>query len=166
MILFFIVWLNFCSTVYAMHPLYVSMTNMDIDAKSGIVDLNIRIFTDDLETVLHNKYNIHGWIGTEEEEPESRRLLSEYVNERFKIIVNDVVKIDLITDSIVIAEDMLWFYMKGVSKQTIKRVEVSNRLLTDFFSNQTNLMIIGTGRNEMETGHKLDRTTYKVELIF
>jgi len=164
MFLFFIVWLNFCSTIYAMHPGLVSMTNMDIDAQKGNIELCIRLCTEELETVLHNKYNIHGWIGASSEHHDSRRLLVEYVNDRFSIVVNKGDKIDLITDSIAVVGDMLWFYMRGDAKQTIERVEIENRLLTDFFLKQTNLMIVGTGRKEQESGHKLDRKTYKVEL--
>ena len=164
MFLFLTVWLNFCSNIFMIHPVYVSMTNMNIDAQKGGMELCVRIFADDLETVLHNKYNVHGWIGSSGEHQDVRRLLNEYVNERFSVVVNNNEKIDLITDSIVIVEDMLWFYMMGVAKQTIRHVEIVNRLLTDFFSTQSNLMIISTGRDEKEKGHKLDRKNYKVEL--
>ena len=163
MSIFFIVWLNFYS-ILGLHPIYVSMTTMDIDAQNGNVELAIRMFTEDLETVLHNKYNIHSWIGTSGEHGDSRRLLGEYVNERFSIVINNGEKIGLVTDSIAIVGDMLCFYMTGVAKETIRHVEISNRLLTDFFSKQSNLMIIGTGREEMDITHKLDIRNYKVEL--
>ena len=161
MLLFLVVWMNLCS-VFPAHPSYVSITNMDIVAQERSVALTIRMFADDLETVLHNKYNIDGWIGTPAEHRDSRRRLEEYVNERFSVVVNDGEKIDLVTDSMAIVEDSMWFYIKGVAKQTIRRMEINNRLLTDFFEKQNNLMIINTGRNE--TGHILDRKKYKIEL--
>jgi hypothetical protein len=160
MFLFLIVWLNFCGVI--MHPLYVSMTNMDVDAQNGSIVLQIRIFTEDLETILHNKYNVDGWMGTQNEHRDGRRLLREYVNERFSMAVNDGEKIDLATDSMTIVEDMMWFYMKGKAKQTIRRMEIDNRLLTDFFSKQNNLVIISTGRDEI--GRKLDRKNFMFEL--
>ena len=160
MFLFLTVWLNFCGVI--MHPLYVSMTNMDVDAQNGSIVLQIRIFTEDLETILHNKYNVDGWMGTQNEHRDGRRLLREYVNERFSIAVNDGEKIDLATDSMTIVEDMMWFYMKGKAKQTIRRMEIDNRLLTDFFSKQNNLVIISTGRDEI--GRKLDRKNFMFEL--
>ena len=148
------------------HPVYVSMTNMDIDTQGGSIEVCIRMFTDDLETVLHNKYNVHSWIGTSGEHPDSRRLLTEYVNERFTVVVNNGEKIDIVTDSISIVEDMLWFNMKGAAGHSIKHIEIDNRLLTDFFPSQNNLMIIGTGNNERERGFNLNRINYKVELSF
>ena len=160
MFLFLAAWLNFCS-IFA-HPLYVSITNMDVDAQKGNIVLSIRIFTDDLETILHNKYNVHSWIGTQSEHSDSRRLLREYVNERFSIVVNDGEKLDLATDSISIVEDAMWFYLKGTSKKAIRRMEIDNRLLTDFFAKQTNLVIINTGRNEI--GRSLDRKKHIIEL--
>ena len=161
MALLFTVWINFCGSFLA-HPVYVSMTNMDIDSQKGDIVLSIRIFTDDLETILHNKYNVHSWIGTPNEHRDSRRLLGEYIHERFSVAVNNGKKLDLQTDSITIADDCMWFYMKGTAQQTIRHVEIDNRLLTDFFSSQTNLVIIGTGRKE--NGYKLNRKTHKIEL--
>lgn len=160
MFLFLTVWFNFCGIL--LHPMYVSMTNMDVDTKSGNIVLQIRIFTDDLETILHNKYNVEGWIGTPNEHRDGKRLLREYVNERFSITVNNGEKLDLMTDSMVIIGDMMWFYMKGTYQKTIRRLEVDNRLLTDFFSNQKNLIFIGTGRDEI--GRELNRKKYKFEL--
>jgi len=163
MVLFLTVWFNFCSIFYTHHhPMYVSFTNMDVDAKKGSITLSLRIFTDDLETILHNKYNVEGWIGTPAEHRDSRKLLLEYIDERFSITVNNGEKINLVTDSMTIADDMMWFYMKGTAPQSINRIEIDNRVLTDFFSSQNNLVIINTGKNE--TGRILNRKTQKFEL--
>ena len=165
MVLFLAVWFNLCSIFTPnFHPMYVSMTDMDIDAKSGSITLKMRMFTEDLETILHNKYNVHSWIGTPGEHQDSRRLLKEYVNERFSITVNNGEKFDLVTDSVTVIEDMMWFYMKGTAQKSIKRVEIDNRLLTDFFSSQNNLMIISVGGKEKKWD-KLDRKKYHIELM-
>ena len=156
----FILWINFCSIL--VHPLYFSVINMDVDATEKRIAMSIRIFTEDLETILHNKYNIEGWIGTPHEHRESRRLLREYVNERFTAEVNHSEKIGLTVDSMVIVEDVMWFYMKGAARQTIRYMKIDNRLLTDFFEKQTNLVIINTGREEK--GYRLDRKKHKIEL--
>ena len=162
MVLFLTVWFNFCSIFFAYHPLYFSVTNMDVDAKNGSITLSLKIFTDDLETILHNKYNVDGWIGTPKEHRDCRRLLLEYLDERFSITVNNNERIKLVTDSIIINDDSMWFYMKGIARKNINRIEVDNRVLTDFFSNQNNIVIVNTG--EHETGRKLNRKTYKFEL--
>jgi hypothetical protein len=76
--------------------------------------------------------------------------------------VNEGEKINLVTDSITIVEDMMWFYMKGTARQGIDRMEIDNRLLTDFFSSQNNIVIVHTGRDE--TGRVLNRQNHKMEL--
>ena len=162
--LFFAVWFNFYGILLA-HPSYVSMTDMDVDAKNGNVVLSVRIFTEDLETILHNRYNVDGWIGTPNEHRDSRRLLMEYLNERFSVTVNNGEKLELFTDSITIIDDMMWFCMKGTTNKAIRHLEINNRLLTDFFAKQNNLMIISTGPKE-EKWDKLDRKKYKIELSF
>ena len=163
MLLFLTVWLNFCSIF--IHPTYFSITNMDIDAQRGSIVMDIRIFADDLETILHNKYNVEGWIGTSAEHRDGRRLLMEYVNERFSVTVNNGEKMELVTDSMIISKDvepMMCFYMKGDVQRSIRQMEIDNRLLTDFFAKQNNLVIIGVGRKEM--GHKLNRKNHIIEL--
>ena len=162
MLLFFAVWFNFCSTLFA-HPLYVSMTDMDIDTQKGSIVLSIRIFTDDLETILHNKYNVDGWIGTPKEHRDSRRLLGEYVNERFSVTVNNGEKLGLVIDSLAIIEDMMYFFMKGIALKPIRHVEIDNRLLTDFFAGQSNLVLISTGGKEKKWD-KLNRKNHTIKL--
>ena len=161
MALFFTVWIHFCSALLA-HPVNVSVTNMDVDAQKRSIELSIKMFTHDLETILHNKYNVDGWIGTPAEHGDGRRLLVEYIGERFSVSVNDGEKISLSADSTAIADESMLFYMTGQANQSIRRVEISNRLLTDFFSNQTNLVIISDGRRDF--GYKLNRETHKIEL--
>lgn len=160
MTLFFAFWINFCSVSF--HPLYVSITNLDVDAQEKSIAGSLRIFTEDLETVLHNKYSVHAWLGTSSEHAEGRRLLVEYVNERFSISVNRNEKLNVSVDSMKIIEDAMWFYIKAVSSQPIHFVEIENRILTDFFERQTNLVIIGI--EGKEKGFKLDRKKHKIEL--
>ena len=163
MFLFLTVWLNFCS-IFA-HPMYVSVTNMDVDAQKGSIVMEIRIFADDLETILHNKYNIDGRIGTPAEHRDGRRLLMEYVSERFSVTVNNGEKIEFVTDSMTViteVERMMCFYMKGDAKQSIRRMEIDNRLLTDFFAKQNNLVIISAGRKEKYD--QLNRENHIIEL--
>jgi hypothetical protein len=167
MVLIFTVWLHICGALFA-HPMYLSVTNMDIDAQRGSIVLNVRIFADDLETILHNKYNVDGWIGTPNEHRESRRLLREYVNERFSVTVNNGEKIVLVTDSIIFSREeegaVMWFHMSGVTHRPIRRIEVENRLLTDFFSSQKNVVMLSTGRSYSEKGYVLNRRNFKFEL--
>jgi len=136
---------------------------VEIDTKGGGIALHIQIFTDDLETILHNKYNVHSWMGTSGEHPDSRRLLREYVNERFSVAVNNGEKLELVTDSMTIHEDnMMWFYMKSTIPKTIRHIEIDNRLLTDFFSGQNNLMIVAFEREEKT--YRLNRNNHKIAL--
>jgi hypothetical protein len=158
---FLTLWIN-CYTVLA-HPVYVSVANMDIDAQGKCVTVSLKVFVGDMETVLHNKYGIDGWIGTPQEHRDSKRLIGEYLGERFTMKVNRYEEIGWQTDSMVINEEALWIYMKGLSTKPIRQAVISNRLLTDFFQTQTNLLIIHTdGREE---GYKLDRKKYQIELI-
>jgi hypothetical protein len=152
-------WLH-CSVLF--HPVYVSVANMDIDASGGGIALSLKVFTDDMETVLHNKYHIDGWIGTPREHRDSRRLIGEYLAERLTIETNRKEKILMRIDSMSVREEALWIYMNGKSGETIRHLTVENKVLTDFFRQQTNLVIIGTGRKE--EGYSLNRNHYKIDV--
>ncbi|MDR3094451.1 MAG: hypothetical protein LBU62_07440 [Bacteroidales bacterium] len=160
MTLFLAVWLNVCSALF--HPVYVSVCNVDIDASRSVVTLSLKVFTDDMETMLHNKYNINGWIGTPKEHRNSRRLIGEYIAERLSVEVNRRNRLVLQTDSMIVSEGALWIYMTGKSAGAIQHIAVENRVLTDFFRQQTNLVIIGIGKRE--EGYSLNRNNCKLEL--
>ena len=160
MTLFISLWMSIFGLCF--HPVYVSVLNMDIDQSRKEVTMSLKIFTDDLETILHNKYNIDGWIGTPREHKDCRKLISEYIDERLKISINQNEELILVKDSMKIFEDAFWIFMKCTANQKIKTMEITNRVLTDFFYSQTNLVIISTGKDEK--GHKLDRKKYKIEL--
>jgi hypothetical protein len=136
---------------------------MDIDAKGKSIALSLKVFADDMETVLHNKYGIDGWIGSSREHRDARRLIGKYLNERLTIDINRRERMSLQTDSMIVNEEALWIYMKGSAFETIHYVEINHRVLTDFFRTQTNLVIIGTGKRE--EGYKLNREKYKIELL-
>jgi len=161
MFLFFTVWIHFCS-VFLAHPVNVSVTNIDLNAEKKSVELSIRLFVHDIETILHNKYNIDGWIGTPAEHGDGRRLLGEYIGERFSLTVNEREKVAITVDSTAIVDEKMWFFIKGEAHQIINKVEINNRLLTDFFSNQVNLVIINDGRRDF--GYMLNRENHKIEL--
>jgi len=181
MLLFFALWINIFSVFNSQlsivntqlttlspsglsaHPQLVSITTMDIDSQNKNIKLYIRICIEELEIILHHKYNIDGWIGTSAEHRDSRKLLEEYVNERFTISVNNDEKMLLTTDSIAIDDVMMCFYMRGAAKQTIIQIEVNNRLLTDFFEKQMNLVLIGiAGRTDQ--GYVLNRQNSTIML--
>ncbi|MDR1667327.1 MAG: hypothetical protein LBS03_06520 [Bacteroidales bacterium] len=149
-----------CSVLF--HPVYVSVANMDIDASGEGIALSLKVFADDMETVLHNKYNIDGWIGAPQEHRDSRRLIGEYLSERLVIEANRKERVLMHIDSMSIHEEALWIYMKGKSGETIRHLTIENRVLTDFFRQQTNLVIIGTGKKE--EGYSLNRNHYKIEV--
>lgn len=160
MTLLFVFWINFCSLFF--HPVYVSVMNMDIEASEKKISMSLRVFTDDMETVLHNRYGIDGWIGTSGEHRNSRDLINEYVLEHVAVTVNRRERLNLSTDSMVLHGDALWIYMRGNPSETIRHIEIDNSVLTDFFNTQTNLVIINTGREEK--GYKLNNRKRKIEL--
>jgi hypothetical protein len=143
------------------HPVYVSVCNVDVDVSRSALSLSLKVFTDDMETVLHNKYNIDGWIGTPKEHRNSRLLIGEYLGERLNVEVNRR-RLVLQTDSMMVHDDALWIYMSGKSENVIRHLAVENRVLTDFFRQQTNLVIIGIGKRE--EGYSLNRNNFKLEL--
>jgi hypothetical protein len=135
---------------------------MDIDAAENRIALSLKVFADDMETMLHNKYGIHGGIGTDREHRDAKRLLMEYLGERLTIEINHREKMTLRMDSMAIHEEAIWLYMQGKSSATMQYVTVHNRVLTDFFRTQSNLVMVSTGRKE--EGYKLDKEKDKIEL--
>lgn len=129
----------FVMTSLSAHEILMSMANMDISQTS--IKTTVRIYADELETVLHNKYNIHGWLGTPYEHDDARKLLAQYIQEAFTFAANgkqipiQITKTELQDDS------MLFTFSAKIPKNTTQ-LTIKNRILVDFYSKQKNMLII------------------------
>lgn len=104
-----------------------------------MLQITSRIFIDDLNKALENKYNKKLYLGTEKETATELILVKEYLANHFSIKVNKQSKPMNFLSKEVDGDVLICYWnIKGVSK--INSLEIYNTVLTDWFPEQKNVV--------------------------
>lgn len=131
-----------------LHPVHVSITNMEYKKERQEFEISMRIFKDDLQMVINHNYeaniNLTDVTGTLEDVS----LLDRYINDSFYIKnANESYKLQLNSHEIT-GEAVLLSYSCRVP-DALSSLEIRNTILMDFYHDQTNLVIFSyTGREK------------------
>ncbi len=126
------------------HKFYVSVTHVNYAEKDKSVQIISRIFIDDLEDLLEERYHIKPKLATKDEHEKAAFYIEKYVMQHFLVEINgkptklnflgkeyedDVVKCYLETD-------------KKVKHKKIKTIQIKNTMLFELFEEQQNIIHI------------------------
>ena len=126
-----------CLSIF--HPFYVSVTEINHNAKTQSVEISCRMFYDDLEHVLEKQYNTRLDIVKPTNKDQLNKLINDYVH-RHLIIKVDGKVLNPAYVGYEIQEDGAWAYLevKGVTKA--QKIEVHNDLLYTEHTEQINML--------------------------
>jgi len=136
------------------HPFFVSMTEMDYNAKDKELEVSVRIFTDDFENAIR-KY--HPGVKVDILHPASQEQMNQFVNDYIQKHLQ--LKINGAPVQISFAgyeqqSESIWSYFEVKNITGIKKLDVTNSLLHDYNTNQINMMHVKV--NDNEQNYKLD----------
>ena len=129
------------SSFSAAHKFYVSVTQVEYSEKDASLQIISRIFVDDMEATLEERYGITARLGTPEESGLAKEYVARYFQTKFNVEVNgeerDVEFLGYRFD-----KDLLVCYLEvpGIPSESLRSVGVRNDLLTDMFEEQKNLV--------------------------
>jgi len=143
----FLVLLLVITSAFTIHKFYVGVFQVDYFKEKKAVQITARLFIDDLEKVLHKKYNKHFYITTKDEVTDANSYIAKYLEEKLKIKINNKTQsLQFLTketeDNIVIC------YLKINFKDNIKDLEINNNVLSDVFNEQQNLVHLNINGNK------------------
>ena len=116
------------------HKYYVSVTDVEYVENQNSLQVISRLFIDDLETVLNERYEKKSKI----DENYSNENLIKYFSKKMLISVNNnFQKIDFV--GFETKDDMIHCYFEIKDISEIKSIKISNNLLFDVFDNQQNI---------------------------
>ena len=125
----------------AAHKFYVSVTNVNYSEKDKALQITSRVFIDDLEKLLLERYDFKAQLATDEESALADEYLEKYLRSKFVVQVNGSnasytyigKKYDV---------DVVIFYLEvpNVDLATLKSVQIENEVLTDLFEEQQNVV--------------------------
>lgn len=124
-----------------MHKFYVSVTNVGYSEKDDALQITSRIFIDDMDAVLKERYDIEAHLATDEESDLSQEYLEKYLRTKFVVEINGETKnynyIGKKYDN-----DVVIFYLEvpELNFPKVKAIQIQNEILTDMFDEQQNIV--------------------------
>ena len=126
---------------FALHPVHVSVTNIDVNTSKQEMSYSIRIFANDFEYALQHYYekDIRLEDGISEDE---KTIVIAYMDNAFKMQVNGF-KCTPVCNNIAVQDNSIWIFFNSVlPAKELTSFKIRNTLLLDFFGDQTNLTIV------------------------
>lgn len=152
----FLIILTFGLSSMAVHKFYVAIHQINYVPQKKMIQITSRIFIDDLNEALENKFHKKTFIGNENETPEDEILLKKYLIEKFILKINGQQKpMTFLSKELENNVVICYLNIKDISK--INSLEVQNSIITEVFSEQQNIIqsnINGVKENLLLTDEK------------
>lgn len=123
------------------HKFYVSVTNVGYSEKEDALQITSRVFIDDLDAVMKERYDIYTALDTERESPLADEYLEKYLRTKFVVEVNNEPKTyDYIGKKY--DNDVVIFYLEvpQLKYPEVRNIQIQNEMLTDLFDDQQNIV--------------------------
>ncbi|WP_034061370.1 DUF6702 family protein [Lacinutrix jangbogonensis] len=123
----------------SVHKYYVSITKIEYVKGQQSVQIITRIFIDDFEELLKERYNDKIVLASNTDETEIDNYIKKYLLSRLKININGKSSIIKFIGK-EYDEDVIQCYLEIENVESIKSFSVENSVLYDMFSDQKNIV--------------------------
>lgn len=131
---------------FNMHPIHVSIVNIDINEDVQEATVSCKFFTDDFSLLFFHLFEkvINPELGKNFTEAELN-MIDEYITENLNVTFgNDTLKLEYVNKEQ--NEDSIWLHYKcNLSGVDVTNLVITNKLMLDLYLDQTNLVIVSNG---------------------
>tara|TARA_R110000823_G_scaffold288314_1_gene406506 strand:+ start:15 stop:533 length:519 start_codon:yes stop_codon:yes gene_type:complete len=131
------------------HKFYISVTSVEYSDKDRALQITTRIFIDDFEKVLQERYGIKGSLATREESDMADAYIEKYLRTKFMVEINDrPVDFDFLGKEY--DNDIMICYLEvpKIDMSTATSISVENEVLMDIFEEQKNVVHFKLGNQK------------------
>ena len=136
------------------HPVHVSVSNVDLFPDQGEVQMSVKIFSDDFENIIKQKYGVQLEITKQVNPGADTSAINRYISESFSLSVNgtEIDKLKYVNTQL--NEEAIWLYYEYYHTGKIDSIKIINSVMMDMFVDQINLVIITCRDNQ--NGYRLN----------
>lgn len=145
------------------HPFFVSVTEIRHNEKSRSIEISSKMFFDDFEAALENKYRTKIDILKPADRKKVDQLVSDYLSRHLRLTVNGK-PVTMNYLGYEIQEDGAWCYLEVPKVSRVSKVEITNDILFDEHESQVNMLHVTVKGERKST--KLDNPEKKVAFSF
>ncbi|MFM1878766.1 MAG: hypothetical protein RLZZ241_1632 [Bacteroidota bacterium] len=123
------------------HKFYVSVTHVEYAEASSAIQIISRIFIDDMEEILQERYGIKAGLATDHESATATGFIEKYLRAKMVVSINGLsTKFNYLGQRY--ERDLLICYLEipAVAISNLRTLEVENKVLMDIFEEQRNLI--------------------------
>lgn len=155
---------SFLTVIFYLHPIHVSVTEIDFDKKDQALEIMMRVFIEDLEMTLRNSLNdpeldILEPAGSQTTD----RLVSDYLREHFKVSLDGKPQKTKYLGHEQEADAFI-FYIEVSNVKAWKTISVQNDIIMSTYGDQSNLVHVYV--NDEVKSLRLTRNTPADKLTF
>ena len=114
-----------CCFGFTSHKFYTAIYQINFVPKKKMLQITTRIFIDDLNEALENKFHKNTFLASDKETPEDVDLLKKYFSEKFTLKINGQQK-PMLFVSKEVEDNILICYLKCVDISKITTLDVQN----------------------------------------
>jgi hypothetical protein len=130
--------------ILLLHPLYITVTDINHNAKDKTLEISCKMFTNDFEAALEK--TTHGKVDLSDAKNKTAtdKLIADYVQKHLQLKVDGRPAVIQFVGSEK-EEDGTWSYFQVSNIPSVKKIEVTNSLLYDNFNQEINIMHASAG---------------------
>ena len=135
------------------HPFYISVTEINHNAKDKTLEISCKMFADDFEQILEKNYKLQLDISAEKDKANFDRLTPDYINKHLSLQA-DGKALKLSYVGFEKEKESVYCYFQVDNIASLKKLDITNSILHDFNTDQINIVHVSVNGNRQST--KLD----------
>lgn len=143
-----------------MHPVHVSITNVDYLQNENKVELSIKVFKDDFQLLFVHLYQLNIDFDNIEKNINSQEKINTYFSNHLKVNIDNKENKELKYKGVKKNDESIWFLYEIELSAVPNSIEFTNTILLDLYLDQKNMLIFSY--NDKEEGYlfNLKRKNY------
>jgi hypothetical protein len=123
------------------HKFYVSVTNVEYYDKGKALQITSRVFIDDFEKALEERYEVKTLLGTPKEILNAEVYIEKYLKAKFLVKINgEVVRYQFLGKKYDNDIMICFLEIPEIALSQLNSIEIQNELLMDIFEEQKNIL--------------------------
>ena len=145
------------------HPLFVSVTEIEWNAKDKTLEISCKIFTDDFEKTLRQNYKTTVDLLKPKDKPAMDKLVSDYVQKHLLLTANGK-KVSLQFIGYEQQEEGIVSFYQVSNIVSLQKIDITNNILYEYKKEQIGIIHVTVDGNRKST--KLDNPADKASFEF
>ena len=144
------------------HPLYVSVTEIEYNAKEKTLEISCKIYTDDFEKTLRQNYKTEVDLLKPKDKQAMNKLVSDYVHKHLALTVNGkAATMDFIGYEQ--QEEGIESYYEVKNITSVSKIDVTDNILYDYKKEQMGIIhtIVDGNRKSTKLNNPNDKASFQ-----